>query len=122
MTVSGRIVDPNGIPYSFAAMSWFFIPGGVSPIIGSGQSVAPVSGILDATGAFSGVNLGDTSLIGGGARWKLFVTSATMPPISFSMFLNVTSATPDLSAVISAAAPSLASTLPGYVGKRTRDD
>ena len=119
MNVSGRIWDQNGIPYGCAQFSFVFVPGGVSPKIGNGQSIAPVSGFLDPLGNFSGINLGDTSLIGGGARWELTVISATQPQVTFSILLNVTAATPDLTATIAPFVPSLAGTLPGYVGKRT---
>jgi hypothetical protein len=73
-TVSGTFLDSNSLPLSSATYVISLSPGPQSNLA-SGESTTTVTGTLSAAGAFTGVTLGDVQTIGGGATWKLVITS-----------------------------------------------
>lgn len=106
-TVSGTIVDPVGNPYASGTYSFVFVAGPGGTTIGSNQSVATVTGALNGSGAFSGVLLGNTDSLGGGARWRATICASNGQ--CFTASFNVTSTTSSLSTILSAFAPLLTS-------------
>lgn len=110
-TVSGTILDPASNAWANSQYTFSFVagPGGVTP--NTNQSVATVTGVTNGSGAFSGVLLGNTDILGGGSRWRATVLAPNGQ--SFSILFNVTSSTTSLSTILSNAAPLLQTTLPG---------
>ena len=106
-TVSGTLTDPTGAAYANGTYTFTFVAGPGGTTIGSNQSVATQSGALNGSGAFSGVLLGNTDFLGGGARWRANICAANGQ--CFSALFNVTSSTSSLSATLSAFAPLLVS-------------
>ena len=102
-TCSGTITDPTGVPWSNATYSFTFIGGQGEPVLNTNQSTATQTGTLSAVGAFSGVLLGDTGILGGGSRWLCTIVGTNGQ--SFNALLNVTAPTTSLSTLISAFSP-----------------
>jgi hypothetical protein len=108
VTVSGSLSDPSGNTWSNALVTFTFQagPGGVTP--GTNQSTATEVVTTNASGAFSGVLLGDTSILGGGSRWQFSVVGSNGQ--TFGGVMNVTAATTSLSTVMSAFSPLIVGT------------
>jgi len=121
--VSGTILDPNGLPYSYARVSAQLIPTTASPTILVGGIPVQIGGqqnaTTDANGSFS-MNLfcnisggGCSAISPGGTQWQFTVTIAgiAMPfgtgPQFFSSTITISGATQSVSATLSAAAPAL---------------
>jgi hypothetical protein len=104
-SISGTITDPAGAAYANGTYEFTFIggPGGVN--IGTGESVARVAGALNGSGAFSGVTLGNTDILGGGSRWQVKICAVNGQ--CFTTLINVTASTSSLSTILQAAAPLL---------------
>lgn len=83
--VSGTIIDPNGLPYSFGSINpVLVVPGGSSPTLnGFAYSPPTQPAGLDSTGSFV-LNLADnTVLLPSGTKWNFVVCSqlgATVQP------------------------------------------
>lgn len=118
--VSGTVVDPNGVPYANGTVETLLIPTGGTPTV-NGKLIdghnPPAA--LDGNGHFS-VSLFCNTAAGGcdaispsATRWQFQITNpgAQPPvgfgPVSFTVTINVTGATQDVSAALNAAAPVL---------------
>ena len=95
VTVSATLTDPASNTWSNAVVTFVFQagPGGVTP--GTNQSTATQVVTTNSSGAFSGVLLGDTSILGGGSRWQFSVVGANGQ--TFGGLINVTASTTSLS-------------------------
>lgn len=127
-TVSATIVDPNGLPYSNAAVQVQLLPIGVTPTIPppcNGQSASPCvvsafqSLTTDVNGTFS-VNLASNAVLSpGGTQWQFTVTITGVPlpfgtgPQKFSTAITISGATQNISATLNALAPALAHSTSG---------
>src|SRR5947208_5104523 len=97
VTVHGQILDPNGRAYALGRWEFRFVPGPTTTFQVAGQPTGTCSGELDSNGRFADVILGDTAMIGGGARWQATITSSAADGfVSFRILLNVTQYTVDL--------------------------
>ena len=107
VTVSATIQDPTGAAYANGTYTFTFVagPGGVN--LNTNQSVATQTGALNGSGAFSGVLLGNTDILGGGSRWQALICASNGQ--CFQALINVTSSTSSLSTILSAYAPLLVS-------------
>jgi hypothetical protein len=77
-TVTGTVVDPNGLAYANGTIvSVLILPGGTSPTLGGLPYTPPTQPVgLDATGSFT-IQLADnTQLQPGGTTWNFTVCSA----------------------------------------------
>lgn len=111
-TVSGTVVDPDGIPYAFASIQATLVsPGGPSPYFTSTRAfvITTQSGQLDKNGSFS-INLADnTQVTPAGTKWTFtFSTPGLPPPVGFgpvsftSAAITISGATQDISATLTA--------------------
>jgi len=119
-TVSGTVVDPNGIPYSFGTITpLLVIPSGAGSPTLNGQSYFPPSqaSSLDMTGHFI-VQLADnTVLLPAATKWNFMVCSGagSVPPafgkgpVCFSLAVPITISgnSQDISANLNAVALAL---------------
>jgi hypothetical protein len=77
-TVTGTVVDPNGLPYANGTIvSVLILPGGTSPTLSGLPYSPPTQPVgLDATGSFT-LQLADNNvLLPGGTTWNFTVCSA----------------------------------------------
>lgn len=123
-TVTATIVDPNGLPYSGAAISAQLLPSGVTPTIPppcNGQSSTPCAvsafsrATADPTGTFS-MNLASNAVLSpGGTTWQFTVSETGIAPPSgagpqsFVVAISISGASQNISANLSAGAPKLTS-------------
>jgi len=116
-SVTGTVVDPNGIPYAGGSVSATLTPGSSSGFRLSGQpysgQVGPAT--LDATGTFT-LNMGSNALITpASTQWKFTVNSnpGGIPlPLgtgaqTFVVTLTISGASQNISTQLQAAAPKL---------------
>lgn len=109
VSVSGTVTDSvNSVAYANGTFSFTLVPGPATSFPTS-ESTTTQTGSLNGSGAFSGVTLGDTSIIGGGARWLAKICTASNQ--CFAILINVTAATTSLSTTLSAAAPAISSAI-----------
>lgn len=116
-TVSGTVLDPNGIPYAGGTLSATLVPGSPGGFTLGGQPYSGQIGgaTLDVTGSFV-VNFGtNASITPAGTQWRITVSSnpGGIPgPLgtgaqSFTVTITIAGATQNIGATLSAAAPRL---------------
>lgn len=101
VTVSGTIADPVGNAWANSHYVFSFLPPPGGPPLGTGESTATVTGTLNASGAFSGVVLGNNDSLGG--FWQCNITAPSGQ--TFGVVFRITASSSSLSTVISAASP-----------------
>lgn len=116
-TVTGTVVDPNGIPYAGGSMSATLTPGSPGGWTLGGQPysgrVGPIT--LDATGKFVANFGSNAAILPAGTQWVVTVNSnqgGIPPPLgtgpqTFSVTITISGASQDISATLDAAAPKL---------------
>lgn len=116
--VTGTITDPNGVPYSFATITFQLTPHqGQATVTPCPQSPCPVpnpgSVQTNAAGFFSTTLLANGSILPGGTQWIVGVVEPGVPlpwgtgPQQFSYTVTIAGASQSLSAALSALAPAL---------------
>lgn len=74
-TVTGTVIDPNGVPYAFGTITANLPTNGVTPLINGNQFSGVGSAGLDRTGSFT-VQLADNSMmVPSGLKWVFTVCS-----------------------------------------------
>jgi hypothetical protein len=119
-TVTGTVVDPNGLAYANGTIvSVLILPGGASPTLGGLPYTPPTQPVgLDATGSFT-IQLADnTQLQPGGTTWNFTVCSAAgtvqpaggKGPVCFTLAspITISGASQSITANLNAAALALA--------------
>jgi len=126
-TVSGTIIDPKGMPYSFSSVTAQLVPQNVSPTIGNPPlQFSPFNGPIstDIDGNWNMDLFSNTSISPGGTKWRFTIciagTSVTgyeslsvQPPIGFGNQcftppdITVTGSTQNLDSLINPYAPVL---------------
>jgi hypothetical protein len=130
--VTGTVTDPNGLPYSNAAITAQLIPSTASPTITVGGRPIIISGLvrsgLDLSGSFSmglfcnSAGSGCSVISPAGTQWQFTVTTIGVPvpwgtgPQAFSVTLTITGASQSITSNLNAAAPALTHTLSGTSG------
>jgi hypothetical protein len=123
-TVSGTIVDPNGLAYANGTIvSVLILPGGTSPTLGGLPYTPPTQPVgLDGTGSFT-IQLADnTVLLPAATKWNFTVCSAigtVLPaggkgPVCFTLAspITISGVSQNITAQLKAAALSLGSVTP----------
>jgi hypothetical protein len=121
--IAGTIVDPNGLPYAGALVTFSLTPhSGQATITPCKVSPCPVAipgtAQADATGTFTVTLLANGSILPAGTQWVLGVTEPGVPlpwgtgPQQFTYTFTASGASQNLSAAMSALAPAL--TMQGY--------
>lgn len=129
VNVTATIVDPNGIPYSFAQVTIRLQPPGIaSPVCGgpSGGGVSDQQVTTNAAGTFNISICPNSSIVPSSppTTWGFTVSEAGVPPPlgtgaqSFTVPVSITGAA-DISTQLNAAALSLANVGGGSVGPGT---
>jgi hypothetical protein len=119
-TVTGTVIDPNGVPYALGTITPLLIvpSGGGSPTLNGLPYSPPTSGVgLDKTGSFSFNVASNTSLLPVGTTWNFSVCSAVgtvQPAIGtgsqcFTIVtpITITGGTQSITIQLHAAAPAL---------------
>ena len=125
--VSATIVDPNGLPYSNASVSFAVLPasgGGATPSLtpcsagpGSCPVLPPTQGFTDILGHFVTTLPANGSILPAGTTWQFTVgePGVSVPWGTGSQTIvyavTITGATQDLSSALSSLAPALTHTL-----------
>lgn len=128
--VTGTIVDPNGLPYSFAQVSIRLLPPGVSsPVCGgpNGGGVSDQQVTTNAAGTFNVAVCPNASIVPSSpaTTWSFTISEAGMPPPlgtgpqSFSVSITISGSSQDVSSQINPAALALANVGGGSVGPGT---
>lgn len=122
-SVSGTVVDPNGLPYANGTIQAQLIPAGITPTIPppcNGQSQTPcsvnpfTSASLDINGHFSMNLASNVVLTPSGTKWQFTVsgTSGLPPPVgtgtqTFASSITISGASQNISSTLNALAPAL---------------
>lgn len=121
--VSGTVLDPNGLPYSGALITFSLTAHSgqatITPCVVSPCPVhVPGTAQADATGKFTVTLLANGSMLPAGIQWTIGVTEPGVPlpwgtgPQQFTYTFTASGSSMDLSAAMSALAPAL--TQQGY--------
>ena len=122
--VSGTVLDPNGLPYSGALITFSLTAHSgqatITPCVVSPCPVhVPGTAQADATGKFTVTLLANGSMLPAGIQWVIGVTEPGVPlpwgtgPQQFTYTFTASGSSMDLSAAMSALAPAL--TQQGYL-------
>ena len=120
--VSGTVLDPNGLPYSGALITFSLTAHSgqatITPCVVSPCPVhVPGTAQADATGKFTVTLLANGSMLPAGIQWTIGVTEPGVPlpwgtgPQQFTYTFTASGSSMDLSAAMSALAPALTHTI-----------
>jgi hypothetical protein len=111
--VTGTVQDPNGIPYSFGAVTAQLIPVGGTPTLNGAQFATLNQASLDVNGNLSMTLPSNAVILPASTQWQFTVTETGIPfplgtgPQSFVVSITISGASQSITSTLEAAAPKL---------------